>query len=47
MADPRIGEIQFVEYHSDKWALLVETGWITMTVRDGRAQMIFQPEPKW
>jgi len=40
--------IQYVEYHSYHWALLVETGWITMyveTLPDGTriAKMLYNP----
>ena len=33
---------QTVEYHSARWGELVTLGWITMTVQQGEALMIYQ-----
>lgn len=32
-----------VAYHSDAWATLVETGWVTWTVDAGVALMVYSP----
>lgn len=42
---PQIGDRCTIEYHTYQWGALVEQGWVTMTVENGIAQMIYQPEP--
>lgn len=37
------GDKRLTTYHSPEWMMLVETGWVTMTVEDGTALMIYQP----
>lgn len=41
---------QQCEYRSDKWNLLVEAGWVTMTVHKSGdktvANMLYCPQPK-
>lgn len=35
--------VKRVRYHSYEWSILVETGWVTMTVDDGIATMLYHP----
>ena len=47
MKPARDGEIEMVkvQYHSTKWALLVELGYVTMYVEDGVATMHHPKQP--
>ena len=33
-------QYRYVRYHTYKWELLVDMGWVTMTVDDGWAYML-------
>jgi len=42
----RVTKVQWVEYHSHEWEVLVERGWVTMHIEDVNgvemARMIWQ-----
>lgn len=36
-----------VRYHSEAWGILVETGWVTMVVRDDGTAVMLKTKSRW